>query len=335
MRSRGVRMEERIQLSLEFALDDDGYLDRLCPNDECGAHFKVHYDDLEAKVSSAAFHCPICGFATDATEWNTPEQCDYMKAAAIREVQRQLGVAFQEGAKAFNRSQRSDGFITMSLSYKPTSFPLVLTPDASGIMRQQSTCEECGMRYASVGAAFFCPACGHNSAVSTFDDSVATVRNTLRALPHLRAAMVSALGEDATEDAARHIRENALVKLASSFQRFAEALFDRVPNRGGFRPRQNVFQNLKESSGLWRRAIGSGYEDMLSESDLSALERYFQQRHLLAHKDGIVDQQYVDRSGDTSYVAGQRLVVRADAVEDLAALVQRLVGELRSRVRDL
>jgi hypothetical protein len=146
--------------------------------------------------------------------------------------------------------------------------------------------------------------------------------------------MVSALGEDATEDAARHIRENALVKLASSFQRFAEALFDKVPNRGDFQPRRNVFQNLKESSDLWRSAIGSGYEEMLTESDLDALERHFQQRHLLAHKDGIVDQQYVDRSGDTSYVVGQRLVIRADAIEDLGALVQRVAGELRNRVRD-
>jgi len=331
---RGLRrMEQGTRLSLEFALDDDRYLDRICPKDECGARFKVHYDDLEDKVSPDAFHCPICGFAAEATEWNTSEQWDYIKSAALREVQKQLGAAFQIRTTAFNRSQWSDGFITMRMSYKPTSLPLVLPPDASDVMRQQSTCEACGMRYASVGAAFFCPACGHNSAVSTFDDSMVTVRNTLRALPHLRATMSSAFDEDAAEDAGRHIRENALVKLVSSFQRLAEALFDTLPNRGDFQPRRNVFQNLKESGELWRAAIGSDYDQMLAESELNALERYFQQRHLLAHKDGIVDQQYVEHSGDTSYAVGQRLVIRANAVEDLGTLVQRLAGELRSRVR--
>jgi len=326
---------ERTRLSLEFALDDDRYLDRICSSDGCGAHFKVHYDDLEAKVSQDEFHCPICGFVDEATEWNTVEQIDYMKAAAILEIQRQFGVAFEKSAKAFNRSQRSDGFITMSLSYKPSPLPLALPPDASEVMRQQSTCEACGMRYASVGAAFFCPACGHNSAVSVFDASLETVRRTLSALPHLHATMVSVLGIDAAEDAARHIRENALVKLVSSFQRLAEALFDRLPNRSDFQPRHNVFQNLKESGDLWCAVTGAGYEDMLSEPELSTLERYFQQRHLLAHKDGIVDLQYVERSGDSTYLPGQRLVIRAVAVEELGVLVQRLAGELRSRASDV
>lgn len=328
------RMEQGTRLSLAFALDEDRFLERLCPNEECGARFKVQYDDLDAKVNPEAFFCPICGLAAKATEWNTPEQMEYMKGVALREIQRQLGAAFENSAHSFSRPRRSDGFITMTMSYKPTSLPILFPPEASDVMRQQTTCEACGMRYASVGAAFFCPACGHNSAASTFDSSVETVTNTLEAIPHLHAAMVSAIDADTGEDAIRHIRENALVKLVSSFQRLAEALFDTVLDGSDTRRRRNVFQNLSESSGLWRDAIGLGYEDMLPASDLVALERFFQQRHLLSHKDGIVDQQYVERSGDTSYAVGQRLVVRSDAVADLAALIQRLAGELRSRVRD-
>ena len=327
------QMGEGIRISLEFALDDDRYLDRACPSDRCGACFKVHYDDLEPRVRDDEFHCPICGFTAEATEWNTPEQADYIKAAAVREVQRQLGLAFERSAKAFTRPRRSDGFITVRLSYKPSPIPLAVPPAASELMSQPLTCEACGLRYASVGAALFCPACGHNSAVSTFDASVETVRATLSALPQLRAAMVSALGKDAAEDAVRLIRENALVKLLSSFQRFAEALFDRLPNRNDFRPRPNVFQNLKESGELWRDAAGAGYNKMLTKSEMSTLERYFQQRHLLAHRDGIVDQQYVERSGDSSYAPCQRLVIRVTAVEELATLVQRLAGELRNQAR--
>lgn len=328
------RLEQGTRLSLDFALDGNRYLDRMCPNGECGARFKVQFDDLNVNVRLDAFYCPICGLASEATEWNTPEQVDYIKNAAFREIQRQLGTAFEKETRSFNRSQRSDGFISMTMSYKPTQLPVLMPPEALDVMSQQSTCEQCGFRYASVGAAFFCPACGHNSSLSTFDDAVNTVRRTMAAMPAIRDALLAASDENVAEDAVRHTYENSLVKLVSSFQRFADGLFDTVPGRDRFQPRRNVFQNLAESSTLWRDALGKGYEDMLTESELALLERYFQQRHVLVRRDGIVDEQYLERSGDVSFEVGQRLVVRSDAIESLADLVEGLAATMRSVLRD-
>ena len=70
---------------------------------------------------------------------------------------------------------------------------------------------------------------------------------------------------------------------------------------------------------------------MLTPPEFSDLERYFQQRHLLAHCEGIVDQSYIDRSGDRQYSVGQRLIVRKDSVQSLATLVDKLARELRSK----
>lgn len=58
----------------------------------------------------------------------------------------------------------------------------------------------------------------------------------------------------------------------------------------------------------------------------------YQQRHLLAHCEGIVDQDYIIKSGDTTYAVGQRLVIRDGAVSRLAELVTKLVEELRKLV---
>jgi hypothetical protein len=44
------------------------------------------------------------------------------------------------------------------------------------------------------------------------------------------------------------------------------------------------------------------------------------------HVGGIVDQDYVDRSGDRTYGVGQRLVVRPAAVERLADVLGKLVA---------
>jgi len=57
---------------------------------------------------------------------------------------------------------------------------------------------------------------------------------------------------------------------------------------------------------------------------------YFQQRHLLAHKEGVVDQGYLDKSNDRRYSIGQRIVVKAADVRRLAELVGRLGENLRT-----
>ena len=119
------------------------------------------------------------------------------------------------------------------------------------------------------------------------------------------------------------------MKIVSSFQRFAEACFDALPNSSNFPRRRNLFQNLEESHQIWKDAIGRGYQDMLTPGQYDELNVYFQQRHLLAHQEGIVDQQYIDRAGDTRFAVGQRLVVTESSVLHLAELVTLLADEIR------
>ncbi len=68
---------------------------------------------------------------------------------------------------------------------------------------------------------------------------------------------------------------------------------------------------------------------MLTTDEMNDLVRLFQQRHLIAHRDGVVDAEYITKSGDTNYSVGQRIVIREDAVVRLADLVARLANRLR------
>jgi len=38
-------LESGVQISIDLEIDDNGYLDRLCPSTECGINFKVRFDD--------------------------------------------------------------------------------------------------------------------------------------------------------------------------------------------------------------------------------------------------------------------------------------------------
>jgi hypothetical protein len=114
----------------------------------------------------------------------------------------------------------------------------------------------------------------------------------------------------------------------SSFQRYSESCFFKLANSNTFKVRQNLFQNLSESDDLWRQATGTGYTDILNATDYQRLAIYFQQRHVLAHQDGIVDQKYIDRSQDRRLDVGQRLIVSDTSVLDLSRIAEALAGGL-------
>jgi hypothetical protein len=95
-------------------------------------------------------------------------------------------------------------------------------------------------------------------------------------------------------------------------------------------PRRNAFQNLKEGSDLWISASGKSYTSYLSDDESRSLVRFFQQRHLLAHTQGIVDDDYVTRTGDTAYQVGQRVVIREVSVRECLILIEKLITGMAS-----
>lgn len=316
---------------ISIPIDDDGYLDRRCPSEACQADFKVLLEDWKHKVSDAQVFCPVCREESKATEWNTPEQKEYITQVGLNHIHSVIGGALSRDTADFNRRQRT-GFITMSMSYKPGAPTLVVPINAAEVLRQKFTCDQCQCRYSSLGAAFFCPACGHNSAESTFAQAIETVQKSLAALPAIREAVQVASDAYAAKNTGREILENSVGRLVGAFQRIVEAFFDRTSAAATTRRRKNVFQNLTEGSALWRTATGKGYEDLITPAEMNDLLRLFQQRHLLAHCEGLVDQDYIIKSGDTTYAVGQRLVIQEEAVSCLAELVARLAEELRKLV---
>jgi hypothetical protein len=323
------QLNEGVKVSIDMPLDEDGYFDRRCPGEQCGADFKVLYEDWREKVSDAVVYCPLCRGEAEATEWPTPEQQRYIADFARAYIAGEVGQYLRQDAEAFNRRQPRSGFIRMSMSFRPGSSTFVIPADVAAQMRQKFTCEQCGCRYASIGAAFFCPACGHNSADTAFDLSIETVRKLIGSLPGVRTVITQSQDSDTAQNTVRQLLEDSVGRLVASFQRIMEVLFNRLPQAQQIPQRRSVFQNLIESSALWRKAGCDGYEDMLDAEEMTDLARLFQQRHVLQHKDGIVDADYIAKSGDPIYSVGQRIVVSEGMVLRLADLVEKLAARVR------
>ncbi len=322
------QIPDEFSVSVGIPTDEDGYFDRECPNEKCQAAFKIIVEDWKEKVRDEEVFCPVCGHTAASDKWFTEAQIEHMQSAFMAQFQPVLDTEMQRMALDFNRGMPKGGLISMSMSYKPSHPVAVIPIEALDLMRQRYVCEECGCRYAAIGAAFFCPACGHNSARTGLQQTLALVRR----LPEIQKALENGLDRDAAENACRITCEECMGKLVATFQRFAEATFDALPNRASFTPRRNLFQNLADSSDLWEQAIGVGYETMLEPREWDDLKRFFQQRHLLAHKDGIVDEDYRNKTGDQHYQPGQRLIIRMADVLRFTDLVEKLSHGLLARL---
>ena len=320
------RLSGTQRVSVPLSADVEGYLDKECPAEECQFDFKVLEEDWHGKVHKESVFCPFCGHTAPSDQWHTQEQIAATREAAIAQVRGRLNTAMKRDADRWNRRQRPNDFLRITMKVDSRPQQVFLPIRAAEPMRLKIACPACACRYAVIGSAFFCPACGHNAADFMFTQSIGAIRNALDALAALRGGIPD---RDAAETTVRLIIESGLQNAVTAFQRYAEALYaTRYPSLPA--PRRNAFQNLIEGSALWHTASGKQYSDCVTTAELDALTRYFQQRHLLAHREGLVDADYITRSADTSYREGQRLAVREESVRECLSLVEKLAGGMAS-----
>ena len=312
-------------IPVQISYDEEGYFDRECPSEECQFQFKVHSEDWKVKVRDEEVFCPFCGHTSLSSDWNTHEQHEHTKQAVITHLRSTVGGALKRDATRWNRRQAPKSFISMTMTVDSRPQHVALPPSAAEPMRLKITCPSCECRYAVIGAAYFCPSCGHNAADQVFAQTIAGIRQSLDALNSVRGAIQD---RDTAESTTRLIVENSLQNAITAFQRCVEAIFANLPSSPT--SRRNAFQNLAEGSQLWQVQTGKSYRDHLSEDELDRLTRSFQQRHLLAHTQGIVDEDYLRRSGDNRYRSGQRIVIRAAMVHDTIGLIERLITGLHT-----
>jgi hypothetical protein len=322
------RLEQTQTISVRLPEDKDGYIDRQCPSAKCKAEFKVFGKDWDLKVAKKLAYCPVCRHESSSADWATKAQVKYAEAVALKQIKRQLHDALEVGAQRFNQRRHQTGFITLSLSVTPDT-QFVSLPSAVGdVLRQRFICEQCQCGYSSIGAAYFCPACGHNSVLNTFLNTLETVRNTIAALPTIRQAMRG--DPDFAHNSVRLILEQSIVRLVGAFEHYTEVLFATLPTAPTAKVKRGSFQRLGDASDLWERAVGKGYHALLTPQEMASFVRLVQQRHLLTHTSGIVDADYLTKSADLTYTIGQRVIVREPDVLTLAAIVGKLADALKS-----
>lgn len=326
-----LRLLDQLNGSMTYKMDvlpdDDGYYDKECPNEKCLSKFKVNADDWGKLFSDEAVHCPFCGHTAPARSWWITEHVEQAKQQAIDQLSAQIGQALESDTMSFNRAQPRKSFFKMSMNFSGKTHFVNLPAIALETMEQKIRCEKCGARYAVVGSAFYCPCCGNNSARLTFFNTIEKVRAKINNLNTIKKA-IEELSKDEAARTCTSLIETSIPDLVVAFQRLCECVYPQI--EGAKALKRNVFQRLDDGNVLWHELVGVGYDNWITSQQYSKLKKCFQQRHLLQHQDGIVDSDYITKSGDASYVVGQHLIIKANDIMEYADIVDTLGQKILS-----
>lgn len=325
-----IKKMERMQIKIDIPLDDNGYFDRICH--DCERVFKVNFEDWKNIVKDEIVYCPICKSTSPLTEWNTPEQQEYINNQAMSYVQSEIGNAIKKDVSTFNRKQKP-GFISMKLSYKPGNKIISLPPIVAEELTQYYTCSICKCRYSYLGAAYFCPACGNENIEGNTQETLNNIENFIQKHHQIREAFLVVISKEETESHLTQIIEEHFCKIVSVIQKYSEYLFLSLPNSDSIKIRKNIFQNLDESSKKWKELTGKSYEDIIDNKVFISLKEYFQMRHLLSHTGGIVDKDYLNKTNDHTFREGQRIIIDIDKLKDFTNCCKIFIYSLKNECK--
>jgi hypothetical protein len=301
------------QINVSLRTDENGYLGRECPNAECKGYFKTTPGTGLSGVSHCC--CPYCGHKADQSEFTTRDQMEYAKSVAIRQVKD----AFVKDLKNLEFDTKPKGMFGIGLSMKvEAGQPHPIHWYREKALETHIECAACSLRYAVFGVFAFCPDCGGRNSLQIHDKNLDVAVKMLDMAAAAEADIATRLTENALEDCISAFdafgRETCRVsskKLRDSPQ--AENLS--FQNLEGARQKVSVLFNVDFSAGLTR-------------DEWQAAVRGFQRRHLLSHKMGVVDEEYVRKSGDMHAVLGRKIRITAAEVRDLVLILRKLAHDL-------
>jgi hypothetical protein len=282
--------------------DENGMIDRECPKDNCRSHFKVHADDWKYIVKDEEVFCPFCRNNSKAQDYLPVEQ----KRILVANVRRSIVASWKYG----NSIVSNIAPLTSSEKFE-----------------LDIQCEKCKVRFAVIGAAYFCPSCGYNSIEKTALASIEKILLKAQKIEIIRDSLEVSLSKDEAAVITKNILEKSVSDYIGTLQAFSEVKYKQLSKSD---PPFNIFQNVEKSNHLWLKLSGQGYQTWLTALELNQLIVFTQQRHLLEHKGGMVDAKYLTVSNDQNYIVGQRLIIKKDDVVKLGNLILKIISSINN-----
>jgi hypothetical protein len=231
---------------------------------------------------------------------------------------RQVTGALLKDLKSLEFNHRPRGAFGIGISTKVRGNPTALRHYRESKLETEVVCDRCTLRYTIYGVFGFCPDCGVHNSLQILKKNLELVQKLL------------AVAETQEAPVAQQLIENALEDCVSAFDGFGRETC-RVFSPKAAQPEKAVeirFQNISVARDRVRQQFSVDFASTTASTDWKAILRSFQKRHLLAHKMGVVDEDYLSATGDLATFLGRKVSISAAEVRDLVDRLSRLGDNL-------
>ena len=319
-RNRLPRFPKEIPVS--FKPDEDGYVGRECPSPDCKKYFK-----LTPGTGLPVEHsiCPYCGTKDDNDHFATREQIEYGYSVVARQIDKEVS-RWAKGLEFEIKPPRSSTFgIGMSMKVE-TGTRTRIRYYREKQLETEVVCDQCGLKYAIYGVFGFCPDCGSHNSLLILDKNLELIEKMLGL----------ADAQDAP-DLRTKLFENALEDCVSAFDGWGRATLDafRHKSQEPEKAAKVSFQNLVKATVVVKKLFNYDLAAPLEAGGIGHVVRVFQKRHLIAHRSGVVDEAYIEATGDHALPVGRKVVVSPKEIREVLKLLQTLARGLVEHLKQL
>ena len=283
-------------LLIEFPSDAEGMWGRRCPT--CKSYFRTSFPQTD--------FCPYCNTKADSLTFITAHQRDFIKR------QHDAIVAALDGPEG-DTVVSFEGDAADSWGYADE--------------RQQThfKCAKCPLKFDVLGDYVRCPNCNTFTARQVIERKLSDISTDLES----DAQTIPTDQRDQRQRRWRH-HVSACVAEFDALGRDISKVLAALPCTPGRRKAilELSFPSIVVTAGRLREWFGIELLGGIDENDRGFLNRLFNCRHLFAHNSGRVDQEYLDRTGDSSVRLNEVVKISSNETRRLIALVQRLAEQL-------
>ena len=308
------RLGNRIPIPIKP--DEHGFTGRECPQSDCEGYFKIEFGTgLEGE--DLPCHCPYCGHTAKHDHFWTKEQIEFARSVVMRKVTDAVRKDLKE--MEFNLRPRGPFGIGLSLTFKPGSL-VPIHRYREKRLETEVVCDDCTLRYSVYGVFAFCPDCGRHNSLQILERNIEFVEKMLDLAVNTESDISRMLIEDGLENC---------VSILDGFGRELCRVYAKdAPNRAI--AERISFQNLQGAKRNLQDAFGIDLASEVTADEWRLLVRGFQKRHLIAHRMGVVDQDYIAKGADSEAVVGRKIHINPDEVREFLRLVGKVARRLSS-----
>lgn len=299
VRIGGVNLNAPAQeLVTMMPTDRHGMYGRRCPT--CKSYFRSSHPWTT--------FCPYCPATSDALSFFTEDQLAFIERQYAAIGQALLG---------------PDGETTIDFDAQvaePTSSQTWVYSDEQ--QQRHFRCPpSCRLQFDVLGDYVRCPSCGRRTAREV-------IAQKLDGLSKAFESDASTLPSAEREERERRWRQHAS-SVVAEFDAFGRSVVEAlatvpsIPSRKKA-IRETSFQGVLDAAEKLQRWFGFDILQGRSEDDRAFVHQMFHRRHLYAHTGGKVDQEYLDKTRDTSVRLHEVIRLRSRDVRRLISLVRTI-----------